>query len=98
MATYEFTCHRDGVLEQTMPLGQAPPAIPCPECGDLAKRRFSMPQLRFGDSRARRLIAATEATSAEPAVVGAPMGRVQPGPSRPRRPMADPRTAKLPRP
>ena len=95
MATYEFTCRADGVLARTMPLGEAPPAIDCPECGNPAPRRWSVPQLRFGDSRARRLITATEATAAEPAVVSAPQGRAL---HRPRRLMVDPRTARLPRP
>lgn len=95
MATYEFTCTRDGVITQSLPFGQAPAAVSCPECGDPARRRYSAPQLRFGDSRARRLINATEATASEPAVVSSPLGRST---TRTRRPTADPRTARLPRP
>ncbi len=95
MATYEFTCPRDGVVSQSLPAGQAPPVISCPKCGDPARRRFSVPQLRFGDSRARRLLGATEASAAEPAIVSAPAGRAA---HRPRRPTADPRTARLPKP
>jgi hypothetical protein len=94
MATYEFSCLRDGVLTTSLPLGQAPPSIPCPTCGALARRRFSVPQLRLGDTRARRLITATEATATEPAVVSSPSGHRR---ATHRRPVADPRTAHLPR-
>lgn len=96
MATYEFRCDTDGTIAQTMPLGQAPPAVSCPACGSAARRVFSAPQLRLGDSRARRVIDATHRSAHEPAVVSSPIGRAT-GP-RPRRPQADPRTATLPRP
>ncbi|MFV0463667.1 MAG: zinc ribbon domain-containing protein [Nostocoides sp.] len=95
MATYEFSCDRDGITAQRLPLGQAPTVVPCPTCGGPAKRRFSAPQLRLGDSRARRLIASTEASAAKPTVVSAPAGRrTRPGIAR----TFDPRQLRLPRP
>ncbi|MBK9476474.1 MAG: zinc ribbon domain-containing protein [Tetrasphaera sp.] len=95
MATYEFRCPTDGVITLQLPLGEAPASITCPECTDSARRLFSIPQLRFGDPRARRLIAETTASASEPAVVSAPQGRRR----TPRvRPSADPRTAMLPAP
>ena len=95
MATYEFLCRRDGVISVRLPIGQAPESLSCPWCHEPARRLFSIPQLRIGDSRARRIIAATEATASEPAVVAAPHGRLL---SPTRRPSADPRTAMLPSP
>lgn len=95
MATYEFLCRRDGVMSVHLPIGQAPESLACPACHEPARRLFSVPQVRIGDSRARRIIAATEATASEPAVVAAPHGRRH---SPTRRPSADPRTAKLPLP
>lgn len=95
MATYEFLCRRDGVITTRLPVGQAPESLTCPNCHDPARRLFSIPQLRIGDSRSRRIIAATEASASEPAVVTAPHGRLR---SPTRRPSADPRTAKLPSP
>jgi len=95
MATYEFLCRRDGVITVRLPVGQAPASLTCPGCHDAARRLFSIPQVLIGDSRARRVIAATEATASEPAVVAAPHGRLRPST---RRPTADPRTAGLPSP
>ncbi|PKW28106.1 zinc ribbon domain-containing protein [Phycicoccus duodecadis] len=95
MATYEFLCPRDGVITARLPVGRAPASLTCPECDDPARRLFSLPQVLTGDSRSRRIIAATEASASEPAVVTALPGRHRP-PTR--RPSADPRTAKLPAP
>ena len=95
MATYEFLCRSDGLISVRLPIGQAPESLSCPGCHEPARRRFSIPQLRIGDSRARRVIAATEDTASEPAVVAAPHGRRL---SPTRRPSADPRTAMLPSP
>jgi hypothetical protein len=95
MATYEFLCPRDGVITVSLPLGQAPASLTCPGCHESARRLFSIPHVRIGDSRARRIIAATEASASEPTVVTAPHGRLL---SPTRRPSADPRTAMLPSP
>jgi putative FmdB family regulatory protein len=45
MATYEYRCDDDGMLEITRPLGTAPQAITCPVCGRPARRVFSKPML-----------------------------------------------------
>ncbi|WP_030527356.1 hypothetical protein [Phycicoccus jejuensis] len=95
MATYEYLCRRDGVIAVRLPGGQAPASIACPSCEDPARRLFGVPQVQRGDSRSRRIIAATEASATEPTVVTAPQGRRR---SPTRRPTADPRTAMLPSP
>lgn len=95
MATYEFLCQRDGVITVRLPVGQAPASLSCPECDDAARRLFSLPQVLTGDFRSRRIIAATEASASEPAVVTSLPGRHR---SPTRRRSADPRTANLPTP
>ena len=58
MAIYEYRCDEDGVFEVTLPLGTAPPAITCPECGGQARRVFTKPMSR--SSAPRALVAAIE--------------------------------------
>ncbi len=55
MATYEFLCRRDGLISVRLPIGQAPESLSCPGCHEPARRLFSIPQLRIGDSRARQV-------------------------------------------
>lgn len=96
MARYEFTCAEHGVLTISMPMTAITPTTPCPSCGELARRRYTAPGLALGDAAARRLIEATSRTAHEPAVVSSPVGaRIT---STRRRPVADPRTARLPAP
>ena len=96
MARYEFTCAEHGVLTISMPMTAITPTTPCPSCGELARRRYTAPGLALGNATARRLIEATSRSAHEPAVVSAPRG----APMTPRRarPIADPRTARLPAP
>lgn len=95
MASYDFDCPSHGVTTVRMPMAEVSSTVPCPACGGSARRVYSAPQLAFGDASARRLIAATEQTAHEPAVVSAPTGvRL----SRHGRPTANPRTARLPKP
>lgn len=94
MADYDYRCEAHGVTTVTMPMSSVTATSPCPECGGDARRVYTAPQIRTGNSTARTLIDATKRTASEPAVVSAPPG---PRPGR-RRPRADPRTAKLPAP
>jgi putative FmdB family regulatory protein len=45
VAFYDYRCDDDGVFEIARPLGTAPRAIACPECGGEADRVFSTPML-----------------------------------------------------
>ena len=69
MAIYEYRCDADGPFELMRPIGAQPQSIPCPVCGDDARRVFSTPML----SRApRHLVAAidhAEKSRTEPEVV-----------------------------
>lgn len=95
MASYDFECATHGVVTVRMQMSAVTPAVPCPTCAAPARRRYTIPHVRFGDTTARRLIAATEKSAHEPEVVSAPLGTPL---RRDRRPLADPRTARLPRP
>ncbi|MGC9665072.1 FmdB family zinc ribbon protein [Planosporangium sp. 12N6] len=97
MATYEYRCPRDGSFDVRSPIGTAAPAVPCPACGDEARRVISAPAL----ARTPRPLAAAldrAARSAEaPEVVSAPPPRRAASPARPARPV-NPGHARLPRP
>ena len=69
MATYQYRCDQDGLVETAWPIGTAPPQLTCPACGHHARRVFSTPLLALADRRAVSLIDKTESTSDVPDVV-----------------------------
>jgi hypothetical protein len=46
MATYEYQCLQDGVIEISRPIGMAPALIACSICGNTAERMISVPMIR----------------------------------------------------
>ena len=46
MATYEYQCQQDGVIEISRPIGLAPESIICSMCGASAVRMISVPMIR----------------------------------------------------
>jgi hypothetical protein len=96
MVTYQYRCGRDGLLEVARPIGTAPPAVPCPGCGEPAPRVFTPPLLGLAPRRVVAAIDRAEASRYEPAVVSAPPRR----PAHLRTPVAPPNPAlrRLPRP
>lgn len=46
MATYEYQCKKDGVIEISCPIGTAPESIDCLVCGTKALRMLSVPMIR----------------------------------------------------
>lgn len=46
MATYEYQCQQDGVIEISRPIGLAPESIICSVCGASAVRMISVPMIR----------------------------------------------------
>jgi putative FmdB family regulatory protein len=96
VAFYEFRCDEHGAFDITRPLGSAPSAIACPECGGEATRVFSKPMLM---SVPKDLVAAldhSEKTRHEPDIVTS----LPPRDPRKRTPVLPltPTLAKLPRP
>lgn len=98
MPTYEFSCDEHGRTEDFFSMGDAPNAVPCPECGADSRRVFSSPMISAVDQRRMNLIDSTKATADAPQVVSSipSGGRINSKPT----PMAppDPRLQKLPRP
>lgn len=45
MAIYDFLCERHGAFEAHLPIGQAPAAQACPDCGAPARRIVSAPMV-----------------------------------------------------
>jgi len=45
MAMYEFACDEHGDIELEATIGTAPQTLPCPECGEQARRVYSAPML-----------------------------------------------------
>jgi putative FmdB family regulatory protein len=69
VAIYEYRCDADGAFELMLPIGAQPQSIPCPKCGDDARRVFSKPMLSLAP---RHLVAAidhAEKSRTEPEVV-----------------------------
>ncbi len=69
MATYQYRCDQDGLVETALPIGTAPQELSCPACGGHARRVFSTPLLALADRRAMSLIDSTEKTRDAPDVV-----------------------------
>jgi putative FmdB family regulatory protein len=69
MATYEYRCDDDGIVDVARPLGTAPKSITCPVCGKGASRVFSMPMLSSLSPELVTAIDHAEKTRDEPDVV-----------------------------
>lgn len=76
---YRCTAGSDGSPGSACPdidiqlgMGSAPASLPCPACGEPARRRFTAPNLSRSSSSAYRLIEKTERSASEPDVVRSP--------------------------
>ena len=79
MATYQYRCEQDGLVDTTHPIGTAPVSTSCPACGQTARRVFTTPLLALADRRAVALIDRTEQTRHAPGVVTTLPPRQRPG-------------------
>jgi predicted nucleic acid-binding Zn ribbon protein len=99
MATYQYRCDTDGVLDVQRPIGTAPAGITCPSCGAPSTRVFTPPMLGLADRGRMAVIDHAESSRYAPAVVSSVPATRRTGTRRPapvRHP--DPRTSTLPRP
>jgi putative FmdB family regulatory protein len=96
MATYQYRCDQDGVVDVHQPMGTATQAWPCPVCGADAVRVFSVPMVSFASRARMAAIDRAEKSRDQPDVVTAP----PPRPASRRTPVAPPNPAlkRLPRP
>lgn len=96
MATYEYWCATDGIVEVALPMGTAQPRWPCPTCRADARRIFSAPMLALAPRPLVAAIDRTEKTRDEPDVVTElpPRAGRRRGPAR----ATNPALSRLPRP
>ena len=92
MPVYRFRCDSCGEFEESLPLASASAARDCPDCSARAPRVFAPIGLGRGSSIGMRLADRAGESAHAPAVVSGPPPRAV------RRPAADPRTARLPKP
>lgn len=96
MATYQYRCHRDGIIDVRRPIGTAPPRYICPACAAEAVRVFSAPMLSLTSRPALAAIDRAEKSRDSPEVVSTLPGR--PGPTHSLGAQMDPALMRLPRP
>ena len=68
MPIYEFECSEHGCFELTRPMARVREPAACPECGALAKRLLSAPNLATGSAVGRKATAINERSQHEPRV------------------------------
>lgn len=95
MATYQYRCPDGTLFEASHPIGEAPDAPPCPDCGQPSRRVISAPHLSKAGSPAFRLIDSTTRSAAEPEIVNS---RIPGSPRRVQPYSSNPLHRKLPRP
>ena len=71
MATYQYRCTADGMVDVTRPIGTATPNSLCAVCGRDMKRVFSVPMLALGSRPVVAAIDHAERSRDVPEVVDA---------------------------
>lgn len=71
MATYQYRCQHHGDFDATRPMGTAPAAVGCPDCGEPARRSYTAPLLRQTTQAVSDALSVEERSRHEPEVVNA---------------------------
>lgn len=74
MRLFEYNCEAHGLFEQLRPVGLRKHPAPCPECGKLSARAFSMPNYSQLDPTKKSAIERNEKSQFEPHVCGPSCG------------------------
>ncbi|MEU8251362.1 FmdB family zinc ribbon protein [Nonomuraea sp. NPDC048916] len=69
MATYGYRCPHCSDIEVAFPIGTAPAAVPCPDCGATSVRVFSTPMLARTPAAVSAQLQRAERSASEPEVV-----------------------------
>ncbi len=93
MAVYVYRCPCCSEIEITFPIGTAPAAVPCPDCGAASVRAFSAPMLARTPAAISTRLQRAERSAFEPEVVTSLPQRRTGGAA-----VAHPATSRLPRP
>ena len=75
MPVYEFLCQSCGSFEERRSFEAAGEPMHCPECGDEARRVYSMPATRRIPTGLYEAMDRSEKSASEPEVVSHPAGR-----------------------
>ena len=79
MPLYEFLCQSCGPFEERRSFEGSEEPMPCPKCGDEARRVYSMPSTRKISTGLYKALDRSEKSASEPEVVQRP-SRPQPAP------------------
>lgn len=79
MPVYEFLCEGCGPFEERRSLEAAGEPMPCPKCGERARRVYSMPSTRRMPVGLYRAVNRSEKSASEPEVVRRPAAGRGPG-------------------
>ncbi|WP_433368737.1 hypothetical protein [Streptosporangium sp. CA-115845] len=69
MTVYAYRCPYCSEIEVTFPIGTAPAAVPCPDCGVASVRAFSAPMLARTPAALSAQLQRAERSASEPEVV-----------------------------
>lgn len=75
MPVYEFLCQSCGPFEERRSFEGSEEPMPCPECGNEARRVYSMPSTRRIPTGLYKAMDRSEKSASEPEVVSRPAGR-----------------------
>lgn len=69
MAEYQFLCDEHGGIALRAAMGTAPSTLPCPDCGEQARRVFSAPMLTRAPGAMTKAFERAERSANAPEVV-----------------------------
>ncbi|MFD0883344.1 FmdB family zinc ribbon protein [Streptosporangium algeriense] len=69
MTVYTYRCPHCSEIEAIFPIGTAPAAVPCPDCGAASARTFSAPMLTRTPTAVSTQLQRAERSASEPEVV-----------------------------
>lgn len=75
MPVYEFLCESCGPFEERRSFESAAEPMPCPKCGDGARRVYSMPATKRMPAGLSNALDRSEKSASEPDVVRRPAGK-----------------------
>ena len=79
MTLFEYNCEAHGLFELMRPMGLRKHPAPCPECGKLSMRAFSMAKVSHMDPAKKKAIERNIKSQFEPHICGVNCGHEAPG-------------------
>ena len=79
MTLFEYNCDAHGLFELMRPMGLRKHPAPCPECGKLSARAYSMAKVSHMNPAKKKAIERNIKSQFEPHICGANCGHEAPG-------------------